>query len=126
MGFSSYFRRTSAPASGVLEAVDLAESVQLVDDEPQAPIALAPVHGFEDRNTHPGGNRRWQGGNLSCRDRPVFRSNSENYENFPGSVRTNPCSFLLRPPKTVKSTLTHNLKQEHAALATVHYPDASR
>jgi len=34
--------------------------------------------------------------------------------------------LLLRPPKTVKSMLTHKLKQEHAALATVHYPYASR
>jgi hypothetical protein len=38
----------------VLEAVDLAQRVQLIDDEPQALISLRTIHGLEDRQAHPG------------------------------------------------------------------------
>jgi hypothetical protein len=100
MGFSSYFRRTSAPASGVLEAVDLAESVQLVDDEPQAPIALAPVHGFEDRNTHPGGTVAGRAAISPAVIALFFVQIQKTTRTFPGPFGLTPapfCSGLQKP-----------------------------
>ena len=38
----------------VLEAIDCAEGVQLVYDEPQALVSLVVIHGLEDPESHPG------------------------------------------------------------------------
>jgi hypothetical protein len=53
----------------VLETVDLAQRVELVDDEPEPPIALPARHRLEDRKAQPGRNQPPESGNLACRVR---------------------------------------------------------
>src|ERR1700677_5080319 len=48
------------PRQRILEAIDLAESIQLVNDEPQPLVPLPAVHSLEDRDPHPSGNHRPQ------------------------------------------------------------------
>jgi len=50
----------------VLEAIDCAEGVQLVYDEPQALVGFVVIHGLEDPESHPGRDHRGQGGYLTC------------------------------------------------------------
>src|SRR6185312_12998763 len=58
----------SQPRQCILEAVDRAERIELVDDQPQAQILLWSVHRLEDREAHP---RRYN--RMQCRDlcRPI-------------------------------------------------------
>src|SRR5437870_4713672 len=53
------------PRQGVLEAVDLPERVELVDEEPQPLIAFTPAHRFEDRDPQPRGDDRPERRDLS-------------------------------------------------------------
>jgi len=50
----------------VLEAINCAEGVQLVYDEPQALVSFVVIHGLEDPESHPGRDHRGQGSYLTC------------------------------------------------------------
>src|SRR5205807_4405445 len=42
------------PRKRILQAIDGPERIELVDDKPEPLISLSAVHGFEDREPHPG------------------------------------------------------------------------
>ena len=49
---------------GVFEAVDGAEGVEFVDDEPEFLISFGVAHGFENGESHPGADEVAEGGDF--------------------------------------------------------------
>ena len=62
----SYVAPTFSAVKGIFESVYRAESVQLVDYEPEALIAFATVHGFVDCDSHPCRDDRAECCDLAC------------------------------------------------------------
>src|SRR5882762_11982310 len=54
------------PRERILEAVDLTERIELVDDEPQPLIPLVPSHRLEHREPHPRGDDRAERRDFAC------------------------------------------------------------